>query len=80
MVVVLARRSVPERVPLIGDSRAAGDTHSTGCRAWSGVLCGRDRRPPCVLLLLRPERHEFDTCQPRTVSQIAETGSIPGRR
>jgi len=33
-----------------------------------------------LLLLLRPERHEFDTYQPRTVSQMAEAGSIPGRR
>jgi len=51
--VVLARRSVPERVRLIADSGAVGGTHSTGCRARFCVLCSRGTRPPCLLLLLR---------------------------
>jgi hypothetical protein len=34
---------------------AVGGTHSTGRRARFCVLCSRGRRPPCLLLLLRPQ-------------------------
>jgi hypothetical protein len=57
--VVLARCSAPERVRLIADSGAVGGTHSTGYRERFSMLCSRGRRPPCLLRLLRPERHEW---------------------
>jgi hypothetical protein len=55
--VVLARRSVPERVRLIADSGAVGGTQGTGCRQRFCMLCSRGRRPPCLLRLLRTARH-----------------------
>ena len=57
MPVVLARRSVVGRRREIADSGASGGTHSTGCRARFWVRCGQRRRPPCLLPLLRPQRH-----------------------
>src|SRR5664280_1047341 len=36
---------------------AVGATHSTGCRARSACPSGGARGLPCLLLLLRPERH-----------------------
>jgi hypothetical protein len=62
--VVLARCSAPERVRLIPDSGAVGGTHSTGCQARFSMRCSRDRWPPCLLLLLRPERHIGHTSPP----------------
>jgi hypothetical protein len=59
--VVLARCSAPEWVRLIADSGAVGGTHSTGYQERFSILCSRGRRPPRLLLLLRPERHEWDT-------------------
>jgi hypothetical protein len=53
-LVVLARRSAFKRVWSIADSGAVGGTHSTGYRERFSMLCSRGRRPPCLLLLLRP--------------------------
>src|SRR5450759_2547417 len=36
---------------------ATGGTHSTGYQERFYGLCGRSKRPPCLLLLLRPQRH-----------------------
>src|SRR5665213_1868744 len=55
--VVLSRCSASGRVCLIADSRAVGATYSIGCRARFCVLSSRGRRPPCLLRLLRTERH-----------------------
>ena len=57
MVVVLARYSVPEWVRSIDDSGAVGGADSTGCRTQFRVERSQGREPPCVLQLLRPERH-----------------------
>jgi len=40
---------------------ATGGTHTTGYQERFSILCSRGRRPPRLLLLLRPERHEWDT-------------------
>ena len=61
--VDLARCSAPERVRSIADSSAAGGIHGTGSRVRLCILCSRGRRPPCLLLLLRPEQHMQDTLQ-----------------
>jgi hypothetical protein len=47
----------------IADSGAAGGIHGTGSRVRLCILCSRGRRPPCLLLLLRPEQHMQDTLQ-----------------
>src|ERR1035437_806513 len=36
---------------------ATGGTHSTGYQERFYELCGRSRRPPCLLMLGRPEQH-----------------------
>ena len=54
MAVVLARCSAHEGVRSMADSGAAGGTYGTGCRARFCTRCSRGRRPPCLLLLLRP--------------------------
>jgi hypothetical protein len=66
--VVLSRCSASGRVCLIADSRAVGATYSIGCRARFCVLCSRGRRPPCLLRLLRTERHVGGT--PDTVRVV----------
>jgi hypothetical protein len=47
--VVLSRRSAPERVRSAAPTAPAAESGS--------MLCSRGRRPPCLLLLLRPEGH-----------------------
>ena len=44
-------------------SGRVGGTHSTGCRARFCRLSSRGRRPPCLLRLLRPERHFGDAAR-----------------
>jgi hypothetical protein len=63
-LVILARRSVPERVRLIADLGAVTAAHHFGCRMRFSMLRSRGRRPPCLLRLLRPESHLGDTDQP----------------
>ena len=59
-VVVPARGSVLGRMHENADSDAFGDTHSTGCLMRFSMSCCRGSRPPCLLLLLRPQRHFGD--------------------
>jgi hypothetical protein len=51
--VVDGRRSVASFGAGAG---AVGGAHGTGCRALFSMLCSRGRRPPLLLLLLRPAR------------------------
>ena len=53
--VVLAPCSVRDGERLNADSGAVGGTHSTGSSRAVLMYCGRGRRPPRLLLLLRPE-------------------------
>jgi hypothetical protein len=49
-VALLSRRSAPERARV-------GGTQSTGCRAPSACPSGGAGGLPCLLLVLRSERH-----------------------